>query len=74
MTAVYEPVRVEDPSTGHQFTTTSVHAATAGLKVLNKAIRDDTGRPIPARPRTTKAGRPAPRKAAKKATTKKEND
>lgn len=73
MTSVYVPVRVEDPSTGHQFTTSNVHAATAGLTVLDKDVSDNTGRSIPARPRTNKAGRPAPRKSAKKATTKKES-
>lgn len=73
MTAVYERVRVEDPSTGHQFTTTTVHAKRAGLTVLDKATADEIGRPVPARPRTNKAGRPAPRKSAKKATEKKEN-
>ena len=76
MTAVYERVRVEDPSTGHQFTTTRVHATTAGLTVLDKDITDSVGRPIPARPRTNKAGRPAPRKSAeqKPVTTEKKED
>lgn len=63
MTAVYKRVRVEDPSTGSQFTTTSVHAKNAGLKVLDKSTTDSIGRAIPARPRTNKAGRPAPRKS-----------
>lgn len=76
MTAVYERVRVEDPSTGHQFTTTSVHAKSAGLKVLDKGTADNIGRPVPARPRTNKAGRPAPRKSAeqKPATDEKKED
>lgn len=74
MTAVYVPVRVEDPSTGHQFTTTSVHAESAGLKVLDKATRDKNGRSIPARPRRSKAGRSAPRKAAPAVDLEKEND
>lgn len=63
MTSVYERVRVEDPSTGHQFTTTRVHAETAGLTVLDKAA-DKNGRPIPALTRTDLAGHPAPRKSA----------
>jgi len=72
MTAVYELVRVEDPSTGHQFTTTRVHAKSAGLRVLDKGTTDSIGRPIPARPRTNKAGRPAPRKSVEKTAEEKE--
>lgn len=61
----YDLVRVED-TTGAQFTTTRAHAESTGLKVLSKDATDYMGRPLPALPRTDKAGQPAPR-------TKKEN-
>lgn len=63
----YELVRVEDPSTGHQFTTSRVHAQTSGLKVLTgKAATTDAGRPVRSRRRTNKAGKPAPRNKSNK--------
>ena len=62
----YALVRVEDPSTGHQFTTSRAHAQASGLAVLTgKAATTDTGRPVRSRRRTNKAGQPAPRKSTK---------
>lgn len=67
MASPYDLVRVEDPA-GHQFTTSRAFAAGTDLKVLSgKDATDEKGRPLPALPRTDKAGQPAPR------TSKKEN-
>lgn len=63
MASPYDLVRVEDPSTGHQFTTTRAATAGTDFKVLTKPATDDKGSPLPALPRTDKAGRPAPRKS-----------
>lgn len=62
MASPYERVRVEDPDTGHQFTTTAAHAANANLKVLTgKDAVDKNGRVLPPLHRTDKAGQSAPR-------------
>lgn len=54
-------VRCEDPSTGHQFTLDEKPALALGLKILNRPAVDGTGRPLPAKPRTTKGGKPSPK-------------
>ena len=64
MASPYDLVRVEDPSTGHQFTTTRAATAGTDFKVLSgKAATTDKGAPLPGLPRTDKAGQPAPRKS-----------
>jgi len=77
MAYVYARVRVEDPSTGHQYNANQIHAKTARLKVLDKPVADVLGRPHPAQMRTDLAGRPAPRQSAEESTeattTEKEN-
>ena len=54
-----ELVRVSDPVTGHQFTTTRARAERAGLRVLDKDAADAFGTPLAAKHNTT------PRKATK---------
>lgn len=62
----YDLVRVQCPDTGAQFTTTRAAANGAGAKVLDKDAVDHAGKPLPAKPRTTKAGQsPAPRDTKK---------
>lgn len=65
MASPYDLVRVEDPTTGHQWTTTRAATDGTDLKVLNKAATNEKGRPLPALPRTDKAGKPAPRNLTK---------
>lgn len=63
-------VRCEDPVTGHQFTLDEKPARALELKILDgRPAVDAVGRPLPAKPRTTKggvpkksAGKPAPSK------------
>lgn len=66
MASPHDLVRVEDPNTGHQFTTSRAFADSAEFKVLSaKKATDEKGRPLPATPRTDKAGQPAPRESKK---------
>jgi hypothetical protein len=58
-----ERVRVKDPVSGHEFTTTRDHAESNGLTVLDRPAVDAFGRDVPAKHNVTKAGAPA---AAKK--------
>lgn len=54
-----EVVRVKDPTSGAEYSTTRAHAKNAGLEVLDgKAAVDDYGRLIPTKPRTDLAGQP----------------
>lgn len=52
-------VRAKDPNTGTEFTTTEGHAKRAGLTVLDKDAADKRGRPLPPKPATDLAGKPA---------------
>lgn len=54
-------VRVTDPANGSQVTITRGHAKAAGLKPLDRDAVDRYGVPLPALPRTDKAGEPAPK-------------
>ncbi|KNX38101.1 hypothetical protein [Luteipulveratus halotolerans] len=57
--APYDLVRAEDPDTGAQITITRAGAKSHGLKVLDsKDAVDAAGLPLPAKPRTDKAGQP----------------
>ena len=60
-------VRVKDPDTGHEFTTSRARADQAGLRVLDKDAADHFGRPLPAKHHI-----PTPKKKADPATDKKE--
>lgn len=42
-----ERVRVKDPVSGHEFTTTKAHAEGSGLTVLDTEAVDSFGRDIP---------------------------
>lgn len=45
-----EYVRVKDPVSGHEFTTSSINAENSGLTVLEKKEAvDQIGRPLPAK-------------------------
>ena len=46
-------VRVKDPDTGHEFTTTRARAEKAGLRVLDKPAADAFGKPLRAKHNTT---------------------
>lgn len=48
-----DSVRVKDPDTGHEFTTTSARAEKAGLRVLDKPAVDAFGKPLRAKHNTT---------------------
>lgn len=55
-----EFVRVKDPDTGHEFTTTKARADRAGLRVLDKPAVDALGAPLAGKhnitpPKATKA-------------------
>jgi len=54
-----EFVRVKDPDTGHEYTTTTKRAERAGLRVLDKDAVDAFGAPLAAKHNIT------PRKATK---------
>lgn len=66
-----EFVRAESPDTGHQFTISRKAAEAEGLKILDgRPAVDAVGRPLPAKPRTSKGGstpRTSRRRATKKA-------
>ena len=58
-----ERVRVKDPVSGHEYTTTEEHATAQGLTVLkDRSAVDAYGRDIPAKTNVDKAGKPAPAK------------
>mgnify|MGYP006967509645 CR=1 FL=1 len=74
MASAYELVRVEDPSTGHQYTTSRAHAESAGLTVLKgKKAANSRGKALRALPRTTKGREPAPRPKAQPKTEEKDS-
>ena len=58
-------VRVKDPDTGHEFTTSRARAEKAGLRVLDKAAADAFGKPLRAKHNLTTT-----KKATKAADTK----
>ena len=60
-------VRVKDPDTGHEFTTTKARADKAGLRVLDKDAAGPFGLPLPAKHNIS-----TPKKKADPATDKKE--
>lgn len=45
-----EYVRVKDPVSGHEFTTSAEWAKSADLTVVDKAAVDDIGRVLPSKP------------------------
>lgn len=51
-----EFVRVKDPTSGHEYTTSAEHAEAAGLTVLKKDAVDDFGRTLPAKINTPSKG------------------
>lgn len=54
----YDLVRVQDPISGAEYTTTVAVAEAADLTVLDKKPLDDFGRPAAPLPRTDLAGQP----------------
>lgn len=60
----YDLVRVSTDQ--GEFTTSRAHAKRAGLKVIDRPATDHSGKPLPGKPRTSKAGQsPAPRDKSK---------
>lgn len=63
-----EVVRIKDPGTGAEYNATRAHAANIKATVLEgKATHDErTKQPLPTKPRTDLAGKPAAPKATEK--------
>jgi len=51
--------RYKDPNSGDEFTADEVAGAAMGLKPLDKVAVDASDRPLPPKPNTDKAGKPA---------------
>jgi|GEM_PF-3128586 len=66
MASPYDLVRVSDPHSGAHVTVTRAAADAAGLTPLKADAVDRFGAPLPAKPRTTKAGEPVAAAAEKK--------
>lgn len=59
-----EFVRVKDPVSGHEYTTSANFAESAGLQVLKKDATDDFGGVLPAKIHTSKGVKPTDKESA----------
>jgi hypothetical protein len=57
-------VRVKDPVSGHEYSTSADFAESAGLQVLKKDAVDDFGRALPAKINISTGAKPAEKESA----------
>lgn len=60
----YALVRVKDPVSGAEYTTSAANAEASGLTVLNKPALDDFGNPAIGKPATPKGAKPTSKESA----------